>query len=165
MQPFGTLLRYYKALQDGLASVVVPIDKLKDSGVHWLLRTGVPGAADKEVRYRSCTDRRRNADDAGEGIRVYATIIIKKQVLRMDSIRSTCFLVPVTGVEPVRHRWRWILSPLRLPIPSHRHIEPATIIQELCPLGKKKLCAEKFLPLFRHFGLSISTIIWYTKSE
>lgn len=28
MQPFGTLLRYYKALQDGLASVVVPIDKL-----------------------------------------------------------------------------------------------------------------------------------------
>ena len=30
-------------------------------------------------------------------------------------------LVPVTGLEPVRHRWRWILSPLRLPIPSHRH--------------------------------------------
>ncbi len=28
MQPFGALLRYYKALQDGLASVVVPIDKL-----------------------------------------------------------------------------------------------------------------------------------------
>ena len=25
------------------------------------------------------------------------------------------FLVPVTGLEPVRHRWRWILSPLRLP--------------------------------------------------
>ena len=24
-------------------------------------------------------------------------------------------LVPVTGLEPVRHRWRWILSPLRLP--------------------------------------------------
>ena len=28
MQPFGALLCYYKALQDGLASVVVPIDKL-----------------------------------------------------------------------------------------------------------------------------------------
>ena len=25
------------------------------------------------------------------------------------------FVVPVTGLEPVRHRWRWILSPLRLP--------------------------------------------------
>ena len=24
-------------------------------------------------------------------------------------------LVPVTGLEPVRHRWRRILSPLRLP--------------------------------------------------
>ena len=31
-------------------------------------------------------------------------------------------LVPVTGLEPVRCRQRWILSPLRLPIPSHRHI-------------------------------------------
>ena len=29
-------------------------------------------------------------------------------------------LVPVTGLEPVRCRQRWILSPLRLPIPSHR---------------------------------------------
>ena len=27
----------------------------------------------------------------------------------------SAFLVPVTGLEPVRHRWRWILSPLRLP--------------------------------------------------
>lgn len=24
-------------------------------------------------------------------------------------------LVPVAGLEPARHRWRWILSPLRLP--------------------------------------------------
>lgn len=23
------------------------------------------------------------------------------------------FMVPVTGLEPVRHRWRWILSSLR----------------------------------------------------
>ena len=39
---------------------------------------------------------------------------------------TTCvvsfFLVPVTGLEPVRCRQRWILSPLRLPIPSHRQI-------------------------------------------
>jgi hypothetical protein len=30
------------------------------------------------------------------------------------------FLVPVTGVEPVRYRYHGILSPARLPIPSHR---------------------------------------------
>ena len=31
-------------------------------------------------------------------------------------------MVPVTGLEPVRCRQRWILSPLRLPIPSHRQV-------------------------------------------
>ena len=36
--------------------------------------------------------------------------------------RGVSELVPVAGLEPARHRWRWILSPLRLPIPSHRHI-------------------------------------------
>ena len=40
--------------------------------------------------------------------------------------RLPCFLmVPVTGLEPVRCRQRWILSPLRLPIPSHRQMLPA----------------------------------------
>ena len=29
-------------------------------------------------------------------------------------------MVPVTGVEPVRCLHHWILSPARLPIPSHR---------------------------------------------
>ncbi len=31
-------------------------------------------------------------------------------------------LVPVMGVEPTRYRYQRILSPSRLPIPSHRHI-------------------------------------------
>ena len=37
---------------------------------------------------------------------------------------STCFpsMVPVTGLEPVRYRYRGILSPLCLPIPPHRRI-------------------------------------------
>ena len=30
-------------------------------------------------------------------------------------------MVPVAGLEPARCYQRWILSPLRLPIPSHRH--------------------------------------------
>ena len=33
-----------------------------------------------------------------------------------------CKLVPVVGLEPTRHRWRRILNPLRLPIPSHRRL-------------------------------------------
>ena len=28
--------------------------------------------------------------------------------------------MPVAGLEPARHRWQWILSPPRLPIPTHR---------------------------------------------
>ena len=48
-------------------------------------------------------------------------------------------MVPVTGLEPVRCRQRWILSPLRLPIPSHRHIT-ICIIQEC---GKVCKCFMK----------------------
>ena len=34
------------------------------------------------------------------------------------------FLVPVVGVEPTRYHYHRILSPARLPIPSHRLIQP-----------------------------------------
>ena len=34
----------------------------------------------------------------------------------------SAYLVPVAGLEPARCRHRWILSPLRLPIPSHRQV-------------------------------------------
>ena len=37
-------------------------------------------------------------------------------------IASRLSLVPVAGLEPARCRHRWILSPLRLPIPSHRQV-------------------------------------------
>ncbi len=37
-----------------------------------------------------------------------------------NSIEITVDLVPVAGVEPARCRHRGILSPVRLPIPSHR---------------------------------------------
>ena len=32
-------------------------------------------------------------------------------------------MVPVIGVEPIRYRYHWILSPARLPIPPHRRIK------------------------------------------
>ena len=36
--------------------------------------------------------------------------------------RALFFLVPVVGVEPTRYRYHRILSPARLPIPSHRRL-------------------------------------------
>lgn len=38
-------------------------------------------------------------------------------------------MVPVTGLEPVRCCHHWILSPVRLPIPPHWHVEPAVGIE------------------------------------
>ena len=46
-------------------------------------------------------------------------VFIKKRRRERYEVRDD--VVPVTGLEPVRCRHRWILSPLRLPIPSHRH--------------------------------------------
>ena len=44
------------------------------------------------------------------------------QTLGKSSVCGPREMVPVAGVEPARHCWQWILSPLRLPIPSYRHI-------------------------------------------
>ena len=44
------------------------------------------------------------------------------QKIRARPKGRTLILVPVAGLEPARYRYRWILSPLRLPIPSHRHM-------------------------------------------
>ena len=44
---------------------------------------------------------------------------IRKQRFQKESL----FLVPVAGLEPARCCHRWILSPLRLPIPTHRRVQ------------------------------------------
>ena len=41
---------------------------------------------------------------------------------------SLALLVPLTGLEPVRYRYRGILSPLRLPIPPQRLICPSLVV-------------------------------------
>ena len=50
----------------------------------------------------------------------------KKQTQQAPAFSEPCGgisdVVPVAGVEPARCRQRWILSPLRLPIPSYRQI-------------------------------------------
>ena len=45
----------------------------------------------------------------------------RKNPIVFKQLDSFYKMVPVAGLEPARYRYRWILSPLRLPIPSHRH--------------------------------------------
>ena len=47
-------------------------------------------------------------------------------------------MVPVAGLEPARCRQRWILSPLRLPIPSHRQIN-LTLLLYIIKLTKSSV--------------------------
>jgi len=39
----------------------------------------------------------------------------------LSGINTRNFLVPGAGIEPARCRQRWILSPVRLPVPPSRH--------------------------------------------
>ncbi len=55
----------------------------------------------------------------------YATIVRTKKADPRFCRGLLFWLVPVAGLEPARYRYRWILSPLRLPIPSHRRIANA----------------------------------------
>ena len=57
-------------------------------------------------------------------------------------------LVPVTGLEPVRCRQRWILSPLRLPIPSHW--QTALFQDSFYIIAKdRKFCKHNFWAVYR----------------
>lgn len=47
-------------------------------------------------------------------------ILIHKK-LKADQNWSALILVPLAGLEPARYRYRWILSPLRLPISPQQH--------------------------------------------
>ena len=79
--------------------------------------------------------------------RIYATKKISlptraasfKQKKRVRTrIASRLSLVPVAGVEPAPCCQDWILSPARLPIPSHRQ-NTFYIIQDLPPKSKQKI--------------------------
>ena len=55
-------------------------------------------------------------------LQVPASIQKTKGIIRMDD--AFC-LVPVAGLEPARYCYQWILSPPRLPIPTHRRLRSA----------------------------------------
>ena len=51
-------------------------------------------------------------------------------------------MVPVAGLEPARYRYRWILSPLRLPIPSHRQNSALLLYANVIPLSNAFLLKQ-----------------------
>ncbi len=65
-------------------------------------------------------------------------------------------LVPVAGVEPARYRYHRILSPARLPIPSHRHA--FRIISHFLRFCK---CFSRF---YKNF-LKIPNILEYVRTQ
>lgn len=50
--------------------------------------------------------------------RMYSTFVF----LEKNRIMKKILMVPAAGLEPARCHHRWILSPLRLPIPSRRQV-------------------------------------------
>ena len=70
---------------------------------------------------------------------------------KRDIPKDASFLVPVAGLEPARCRQRWILSPLRLPIPSHRQVciyFNSPVSASLCLFIGNKECLSS-ISLFR----------------
>ena len=63
-----------------------------------------------------------------------------RKSLKYQGLRA---MVPVVGVEPTRYRYHGILSPARLPIPSHRRVVCSFIIITDAP-QKSKWSAAKF---------------------
>ena len=66
-------------------------------------------------------------------------------------VRVSHILVPVAGLEPARHRWRWILSPLRLPFHHTGNYQHS--IHHLFQNSKGKFLKKKpFLDSFLELG-------------
>ena len=52
--------------------------------------------------------------------------------------------MPMAGLEPARRRRQWILSPPRLPIPTHRHIGTQNSVRKiLYNIGSQLSTANK----------------------
>ena len=84
------------------------------------------------------------------------TTMAKKKI---PPVGGTSFLVPVAGVEPARYRYHRILSPARLPIPSHRRGDLTYTVyhirREKSRYGRKNLfaafCRAKHIYIVRYY--------------
>ena len=61
------------------------------------------------------------------------------ELVKLCKAAALCDVVPVVGVEPTRYRYHGILSPARLPIPPHRHLNCFNIIPHITLNVKKKI--------------------------
>ena len=85
------------------------------------------------------------------------SVIAKKKTSTNLRLVAAPFVVPLTGIEPVRCCHRGILSPLRLPISPQRHAVTDAIImlfRGFCQLGKS-ITAHLFSACQRHVARSI----------
>ena len=76
----------------------------------------------EKIRKNRATKKRENFQNGCQSENLQNTdkwLFCKKKALT----KSVLFQVPVIGVEPIRYRYRGILSPVRLPIPPHRRKE------------------------------------------
>ena len=67
---------------------------------------------------------------------------------------SLFFLVPVAGVEPARCHHQWILSPPRLPIPTHRRLQ-RSLYNRIQDLFKEKFDIWLCTKIYFVFVMSI----------
>ena len=76
-----------------------------------------------------------------------SNIPVKKlNTKKLNLLVQLCFvLVLKTGLEPVRYRYRRILSPVRLPIPPLQHVLEAPFRFELKNEGFADLCLTTWL--------------------
>ena len=75
--------------------------------------------------------------------------------------------MPLTGIEPVRYRYRGILSPLRLPVPPQRHniciVAQArkNVNLPICIFAAKSDLHKKFIVCRLCFSTRFGILIWY----
>ena len=72
-------------------------------------------------------------------------------------------MVPVTGLEPVRCRQRWILSPLRLPFHHTGRFNLFIIPYDLQKFKRKFPHFQSFPAEKSKGGLSLRGDLWYDK--
>ena len=102
----------------------------------------------------------------GEGMPLsYKITAPEARTKKRDTQRVSLFLVPVVGLEPTRCRHQRILSPSRLPIPSHRRVNRDIIADA------EEKCKDYFFFLWESLhkiqkvGLPNGRKMWYNKQN
>lgn len=88
-------------------------------------------------------------------IKVGTFLLMLRKFIKEKPAKFLCYqqrdwtgfiLVPLIGVEPIRYRYRGILSPVRLPIPPHRQVDYLRYYKK-----KKGTCQHFFKKIMKKF--------------